>query len=78
MEDSIGPGDHDTNRQESPRQLQKVVRAARGGAGKEDNADWLAISWGQACACKERSQEGMGATRCEGKALSSAASEMFS
>lgn len=46
MEDDNGPGDHDTSRQKSPRHSQKVVRVARGGAGKEDNADWLAISWG--------------------------------
>lgn len=47
-------------------------RVVRGGVGWERGTDWLAVSWGCVFACRERSREGTGVTRCEGKALSSA------
>lgn len=39
---------------------QKVVRVARGGARKEDNADWLAISWGASVCLQGKVTEGNG------------------
>lgn len=37
----------------------------------EQGADWFTVSWGRMFACRERSQEGIGVTRCEGKTPSS-------
>lgn len=47
-------------------------KGEEGGAGWKRGSDWLAVSWVCVFACRERSREGTGVTRCEGKALSSA------
>ena len=81
----MGPGDNDTTQPESLWQLQRrcIWAEEKGEWGKEEGlwgvgldgrggTDWLAVSWGACFACRERSREGTGVTRCEGKALSSA------